>query len=859
MSNDFSNIPTGDVKITPKKIRSKHRLRMMIRLSEEAETVSDLAQLVGLRVPHASAEIRKMREEGLVSSDLITGSRGAKISLSERGWHSLNSDEWFKALLSLPIPRELEKYSILYHEGDDILFGFLEKPKNPLALVPDRLPDSSGNEGVSWNWATLNESSLKWFNLDTMERITEQPEKPNPLSIESYLEKPQVIGIMRGKILNKNGAITASTSKWFNPPKEKPRPPLTENIYHRGSWTLGECHDMMPLIKPKEAIIGIINDSLYKSMLLRTAKKNALLIGDLRGLDSGETTYPLGALKYWIEIVHPRITNQERKKRLTALQDKIIKNKRIRVSDSTWRKFRNDWGVSIFSEKSYSRNIDTRGLKKSSVESLIIWAIKDKDKSPLVLDLNDKISENTLSLVESYSNLRLLILKKQITQFENYDKLDTNSHRPLPWFNFHTKEGKIPLKLIESQYQENSFEESLQTTISPWDIMSIEANSDFVPELLDDEYYSIVKSSISQYPLGDEEWSNQIEARYPLASWIASPPRGRWPRWQRLRGRLDPEWLALLDLNYLPIERLVEVANEAPPPVLGKFSESMGIKLRDDPDIFLRSRPAIDSNSASIGVSWIAAQFLSNAAWMPENMHNDMREWAIDAWIRPPPLDSLPAIKGIHWLYTKKIKDVTEVDTMMLKLKNKNKTMPPDNQFQIWSNMLDMILNNKKLNREELGFVLKEMPSDWWAIEAQNLLRNALRDDKMKWVLKLEIPWCSTILRPEGENIDAPGISSKVHPGWDYSILTDLKREKNSLESDSINDFYEALDCSLRNLTPKKGRTHELSGWLAQPVEKWPNFSITEATKGNTEIMARIFLRCSGFPMKEKLKKIIIK
>ena len=75
-----------------------------------------------------------------------------------------------------------------------------------------------------------------------------------------------------------------------------------------------------------------------------------------------------------------------------------------------------------------------------------------------------------------------------------------------------------------------------------------------------------------------------MEARYPLAAWIASPPRTRWPRWQRLRGRLDSDWLVLLNLDDIPLERLSEIAEEAPDSVLEDFSNKLEHILRSSPE-----------------------------------------------------------------------------------------------------------------------------------------------------------------------------------------------------------------------------------------------------------------------------------
>ena len=50
---------------TPTKIRSRYRRRLLNRLSEGGATVTTLARDIGLQIPHASAELRKLRNEEL--------------------------------------------------------------------------------------------------------------------------------------------------------------------------------------------------------------------------------------------------------------------------------------------------------------------------------------------------------------------------------------------------------------------------------------------------------------------------------------------------------------------------------------------------------------------------------------------------------------------------------------------------------------------------------------------------------------------------------------------------------------------------------------------------------------------------
>jgi len=225
-----------------------------------------------------------------------------------------------------------------------------------------------------------------------------------------------------------------------------------------------------------------------------------------------------------------------------------------------------------------------------------------------------------------------------------------------------------------------------------------------------------------------------------------------------------------------------------------------------------------------------------------------MLEWSIDAWLRNPPKKSLDAIKGVYWLFTKENNDLIEIDELMYKIKNKNKKLDDMNEVKIWSNMLDMVLNDKKLDGNEIRMIVEKMPSDWWAVESQNiLLRGIHSEDGFKWILNENVPWCSTILRPKGERIDVPGLSAKKHPGCDFTIISEIERAVNSSASDSIMDLYDSINNSINQISPTSGRTHELVGWLAQPIEKWPYFSNDELLNGDIEITERIIKKISGY------------
>ena len=76
-----------------KRIRSAVRRRILERLSEGRATVTQIATSTDLRLPHTSAELKRLRKEELVFSDEETGSRVACLALTPRGWETLRPDE----------------------------------------------------------------------------------------------------------------------------------------------------------------------------------------------------------------------------------------------------------------------------------------------------------------------------------------------------------------------------------------------------------------------------------------------------------------------------------------------------------------------------------------------------------------------------------------------------------------------------------------------------------------------------------------------------------------------------------------------------------------------------------------------
>ena len=107
MSDELQIADSSSDSFTLKRIRSAHRRRLLDRLTDGGTTVSILARDTGLRIPHASAELRRMRNDGLVSSDQVAGARGARLHLTQSGWEAIRSDELARAIQVLPLPSQI--------------------------------------------------------------------------------------------------------------------------------------------------------------------------------------------------------------------------------------------------------------------------------------------------------------------------------------------------------------------------------------------------------------------------------------------------------------------------------------------------------------------------------------------------------------------------------------------------------------------------------------------------------------------------------------------------------------------------------------------------------------------------------
>ena len=185
-------------------IRSTHERRILDWLADSSGTVSEVAGALKMRVPHASAAFKKLRQKGYVVRDLDANIRGAVHRLTESGTEKLMGDALSRAIkFCEEIPKDMDGV-ILAREGKQLLLGYTKHKHNGLISLPkysfsnesSDLYDSSGTEGAGW--VVTRGGGMLWYNLDTLEKV--EPLERNSQSIVNWSDNSRTIGIVRARI-----------------------------------------------------------------------------------------------------------------------------------------------------------------------------------------------------------------------------------------------------------------------------------------------------------------------------------------------------------------------------------------------------------------------------------------------------------------------------------------------------------------------------------------------------------------------------------------------------------------------------------------------------------------------------------
>ena len=138
------------------RIRGRHRRLILIQLSVESGTVTEIAQRAGLHVPHVSTELKRMRQEGLIELNDAPGSRGASMALTSSGFQMLESDELSRISEELFDQKKPQSGAVISILGRDALLILSDRVESSVVNLP--LIDGS------WTIAETRERTSRHYN-----------------------------------------------------------------------------------------------------------------------------------------------------------------------------------------------------------------------------------------------------------------------------------------------------------------------------------------------------------------------------------------------------------------------------------------------------------------------------------------------------------------------------------------------------------------------------------------------------------------------------------------------------------------------------------------------------------------------
>jgi hypothetical protein len=845
-------------------------------LSDGPSTVTGSSKAVTLRLPHASAELKRMREEGLIQSDSGPGQRGAKQHLTAAGWQVILGDELARLAESRidSIP-EHAIGKLLAKDGPQLLLAYTKSLTSPLIPLPwsgdfshsEQTVISSGIKGVKaeYVWAVAREAEVRWYDLTSLEQVPPPSEDQSTSSLSDWVEPAPVIGLVRARLLDPRQSLKLAIGSWFGEPGQEGWPDLPMPMGESESWTLGTAHESSSPLQSQCPICAILPDRLSTTTLLSAASNGALVIAEASLLGRQGDAIPLSILDSWINRAHPRLTQTERRHRLQGLIQAIRKGRRkrsgnIRVEESTWRRFQSDWSKHQWIEKSEVENIiiDVQGLSSTAWLSLIDWSLARQETTPVVLQYPPgHHDQDQLHSVFQDPRTRLAILSQEPEEPLAYPTLRPDPIRPLSWYLLKLA-GDVELPCKVTHRPPPSFTSPPPLWVPPNSASTLEevvaaarlAAGDSAPPDASEESSEEMRlfAASLRYPEGDADWADRIESVDPLAAWIACPDDNRWPLWRRQSNQLGADWISLLPVEKVPIEFLAEVAGTAPNEWQVLAHNHLVQRIRDEDDLALRLRTLIDSHHFNdVASSWLTSTLLSQVAWLPLELASDLARWAPNSIAKSLPSNIIPALTGLIWLSSQGELD----DNWVRDIEASQRSSPIING---WISLLSTVRDDRSPSVEEIREITS-LPIEWWA-PFSPLLFNIITEgvDGREMLLGESIPWASALFRKIGEIHTIPGLGEIEHPGCPTDLVSRLERILQGVEIEvelqgfaELTDILNTLKSILVDTKPVVGQIHPMIGWLLQPRERWPAFSATEIVNGDPEVAARLAAGISGY------------
>ena len=564
-------------KVSGKRIRSNHQRRIMDWLADGGGTVSEVAEALSMRLPHASAALKQLRQSGYVvrDNDVI---RGSKLRLSAQGLTRLEEDGFssLETLVRWPPPPSAAGI-VLAREGSMLLLGYAIKPPGPLLGLPDRPMDessgtiriSTGNEGdgSNWRWAVTKEGGLTWWDLESKRRTSPPSISSSSSTLAAWMEQPKVMGVVRAKLLDDQIPWPMGVGSWFESLPVGHWPELPQYLKD-GEFILGRAGNSGPEVKPRGGVHARAGKRADQSLILKTVSSEVICLADANLVDRSSKPLPNRILRYWLKQIHPRLSNHLVDERF----ERLIVDLNQGRSNLLTRKVSLDFPAKTWSSNQ-SLDLDSTGLSLRAARSVLAYLLDERDE-PMVIHWRWPGQIEELHRLTSDSRCRLVLTER--------------SSLPLP-FVLSSKEkiGHFTLELPGRIKVPITLDSQTRTAPAEW--VEPKTPSELVrgnssnPELPKNQRQAVWTACSLAKP--NDLWADKIETTYPLAAWIACSSETRRSRWRRIGNSLNAEWVLLEDLDSFDLEILSELAIDLP-----QAMDLVLNKLRQNP-LIVYSKP----------------------------------------------------------------------------------------------------------------------------------------------------------------------------------------------------------------------------------------------------------------------------
>ena len=829
------------------RIRSGHQRRVLNWLLDGGGTVSEIAESLGLRMPHASLALRQLRERKEVSRDEQGSIRGAIHRLNEAGRRRLSEDAVARArTLITQIPQKADAI-VLSQDGPQLLLGYVKNPNSRLLPLPNRgistqsevQTFSNGREGG--RWAVQREEIVRWYTLSDFEPSNPPTQQGARGTLGDWTGEVDRIGVVHATLLDSSSEWRLSPGTWFN---ETDSPPPLPDSLHQGEHMLGNATGTEISLSPQMGVHAHLTLQVNRTMAMNALRKNALVFEE----DPQQSTtrnLPYGVLLFWLRARHPRLSEEKISQRKEELRAFLSEGVGSAPSIAVQRQLLADFGVVEWKRGNDMTKINLSGVSNTGASALFEWYFQNTT-TECVVEWPYNLEENQPLLERILASGRCRIL---ITSSGDYTPLASatsvvRSRKKLLEAEIRLGRGKsIPLTLLQSANtysHQNWHEEIPATAIELFD--SWRGSEGFERTLFTQKEKDINRQktlwyALSMYPDGDESWANMNESTSPLAAWIATPLEHRTSRWIRLRTILPSGWADLLPIEQCETATLISAMPKGSKDWSTQALEKVRQRFTKNIESILKYDSFFDDEILG---SWMATAVLLSSSQLPDEF-NQMLLRACTLWVDAPrqPEQVLESLFPLGSPLS------NHVEECLIKCKSAAKVHPTDSIFYLWGTLLNAMESNEPLAPEFLRQIMTKLPASWWRAWAGEWLQIQLTSTSgRRWLAKNPLPWPAMLTRPPGERGGLPAWPIPYPSGRlaIEDVLHILLIEEGAGKP-ALLDVYDMLATLERKEAVHYGRTHPLVGWLARSVETWPAMGLEVLQQGEPEVGALLYAR----------------